>query len=308
LRKKPDFTLGQYKDLEVPKPAEEKPASHLYEEIMQDIRIRFAEAVPFAEDEFIQMGDNVILNYRVFDGEKHLSEFDSEGEMAAIGKSRIPGFDQSVLGMKVGDTREFSLQIPTEGVIPDLAGKILKFAVTLVLGSRAIPMPLNDELAQKIGKGSFEEMQTYVMGLATAKIAEMERAKLLNQISAKLLDMNDITVPDWLKVSEAQYIAAQANVEWDKVADDVKEKYIENADRNVKLSLILDRVREDEPTAQLSDQEVIEMIKQTLSKGSENIDDSLKQMNQNGYLAVLVARVRDENTLDFILKNSKILE
>ncbi len=310
LRKKPDFELSPYKDLEIPKQVSDKTADTLCAEIMQDMRVRFGETVPFTEEDFIQVNDNIIISYQVFDGEKHLTNFDAEGEMATVGKSRMPGFDDAMLGMKLNETREFFLTVPEGGTLPEVSGKSLKFVVTLSLGSKIKPMALNDELAKKVNKADFNELQDYIMGIATVKITEIERAKLLAQVSNRLVSETEIKVPDWLKLSEAQFLTQQAGVEWNTITDPQKDNFLESADKNVKLSLILDRVRDAEPEAQLSDQEVIEMIKDTLSKNqsSESITDKLKEMNNNGYLSVLVARIRDEHTLDFVLKNSKIID
>lgn len=309
MRKKPDFELAEYKGLEVPKPAPDKDAVSLYEEILQDVRVRFSEQVPFTEDDFVQTSDNVILNYKVYDGEAHLSDFDALGEMATVGKSRMPGFDDAILGMKAGETREFSLNVPVEGVLPSVAGKTLKFVVDLVTGSKINPAPLNDELAKKCNKKDFEELQSFLMSMATSKVSEIEKAKLLNEVSNRLVADNNFEVPGWLQLAEAKTLAMQANVDWNLTSDEVKKVYLDSATKNVKLSLILDKIRDAEPEAQLSDQETIEIIKGALSKGSdEDITDRLKQMNMSGYLPVLVARVRDEHTLDFVLNNLKIVE
>jgi trigger factor len=308
MRKKPDFELAPFKDMEVVRPAADKTADVLYEEIMQDLRVRFADSVPFDENDSCQMNDNVILNYQVFNGEEHLTAFDAEGEVATVGKSRMPGFDDALLGMKSGETREFLLTVPEDGTMPEIAGKTLKFVVTLVLGSKVNPMPLNDELAKKCNKETFDELKSYIMSVAGAKIAEIAKNKLLNQLINRLVADNNIQVPDWLQLSEAQHLAAQSNLDWNAIEESLKTSFLESATNNVKLSLILDRVREEEPEAQLSDQEVVDMIRGTMAKGQVDVTEKLNQMNQSGYLPILVARVRDENTLDFILNHSKVVE
>jgi hypothetical protein len=82
------------------------------------------------------------------------------------------------------------------------------------------------------------------------------------------------------------------------------------AKKNVSLSLILDKIRETEIESQLSDQEVFEIIKQNLakSKTGSNVDDVIKEMSRTGYLQILFSRIRDEYTLDFIVKSIRIIE
>ena len=307
LYKKPDFDLSVYKDFEIPKPAADYTIEDLSAKLMEELRVRSGEMVPYGEDDFVQDGDNVIINYTVFNGEEFLPQFTTDGEMLTVGKGKLPGFDSNILGMKAGDQREFLVKMP-EGSLPEIDGKELKFVVTISGGQKVIPMPLNDELAKKLGKNSFSEIQEFITGTAASRIAEAEKAKVLAQVSAKLVAENQMVIPDWLKLAEAQYLAQQSKLDWSTINDKSRESLLMAAEPNVKLSLILDRIRDAEPEAQLGDQEIIEMIKSTLHKASQDVEETLSNMNKNGYLPVLIGRIRDENTLDFVLKASKVVE
>lgn len=307
MYKKPDFELATYKELELPKPPTDLTSNEFAQNMLQELRVRFGESVPFTETDFVQKNDNVIIDYDAIDGETKLDSLCTKGEILTVGRSQLHGFDDNLLGMKVGETRDFTLLIPETG-LPSVAGKQIKFVTTLVMGSKINPMPLNDELAKKMNKENFAQLEEYVNGVATAKISEAQRSAQTTQLSNRLVADNDIKVPDWLTLSEAKYLAANAKLTWDEMVDEDRNKFLETANSNVKLSLILDKIRELEPEAQLSDQEVLDMIKQTLSRSGQNPDETLATMNQNGYLSVLTARIRDEQTLDFVLKNSKIIE
>ena len=92
--------------------------------------------------------------------------------------------------------------------------------------------------------------------------------------------------------------------------DSDKETFLEMAKKNVKLSLILDQIREKEPETQLSDQEVFEVIKQNLAqtKMTQSLDEVIQQMNRTGYLQILFSRIRDEHTMDHVVKAVKLIE
>ncbi len=169
-------------------------------------------------------------------------------------------------------------------------------------------MPLDDSLAQKLGRASFAELNEYVHMTAASRLGESDRTNLVKQVSSKLVDSHTFKVPEWLTLSEAKYLAANSKKQWDDLSDEDKEEYLKLSDANVKLALILDRIRDTEPESQLSDQEVVEMIKENVAKSNQNSDEVLQSMNKNGYLPVLISRLRDEHTLDFILKSAKIIE
>lgn len=306
---KPEFELSSYKSLEVPKPHEPTTQSELTEKMLQELRVRFGDVSPFAENDFVQVGDSVLVDYTgLIDGVKN-DGISAQGEMLTVGSSQLKEFDDNLLGMKLGDVREFNLKIPENG-LPSLANKAIHFSVTLNMGSKTVPCALDDELAKKIGKETYAELREFVAGSASAKLAIASRDALKNAISAKLVDDNNFPVPNWLALSEAQYLAHSIKLNWDQMPDEDKEKYMEMASKNVRLSLILDRIREVEPEAQLSEQEVFDMIKQNLSKSKvqTSLDDVIKEMNRTGYLQILFSRIRDEHTLDFIIKSSKVVE
>ncbi len=128
-------------------------------------------------------------------------------------------------------------------------------------------------------------------------------------IANKLVDDNKIEIPNWMKLSEAQYLAYNSKLDWQKMPDQDKEEYLNIAARNVTLSLVLDKIRDDEPDAQLTDDEIFNIIKQNIPQNADkSLDQIVKEMNSSGYMQILFARIKDENTLDFVAKNAKFVE
>lgn len=306
---KPDFSLKEYKNMEIPKPAAQISANEMCERALQELRVRLGEVAPYLENDFVQVGDNVIINYTgVVDGEKSDS-LSAEGEMLTVGSSPVPDFDNNLLGMTLGEVRSFNLLVP-DTALPSYAGKKCTFEVTLVMGSKTIPCPLDDTLAVKAGKANYEELRTFVMGSATAKASEAGRMELIKAVSNKLVEDNKFDVPHWMTLSEAQYLAQRSNLDWNSIKDADKERLLEVSEKNVRLALILDKVREDEPEAQLTDQEVFNIVKSNLAKTKieKPIDQVIEEMNKSGYMQILFSRIRDEYALDFLVKNIKIVE
>lgn len=309
LHIKPNFELDEYRDFEIPKPHMDMTLSDLTENMMQQLRVKYGESVPYEEDDFVQVGDNIILNYEGFlDGEK-LDSISSEGEMLTVGSSQLHDFDNSLLGMTMGESREFDLVVPDDG-LPSLAGKTLHFNATVVMGSKQVPAALDDELAHKLGKSDFAELKEFVSKTAAARYQQLEHNKLTEFVVNKLIDGHEFNSPNWLVVSEAKYLAHNAKVEWDNLDDLDKEQYMKMATKNVKVSLILDRIREEEPEAQLSDEEMFEIVKREVMNNNSQVspDDMIQEMNRTGYLQVLFARLKDEYALDFIVKTSTVIE
>ncbi len=309
LHTKPEFDLPPYTDLVIPKPHQDEDETALAEKMMQDLRVRFGEIVPFSETDFVEKGDNVILDYEgSLDGEK-VENLCANAEMLTVGNTNFAFFDDNILGMKTGETREFDLLVP-EGALPSLSGKTVHLKVTLHTGSKTTPYPLDDTLAIRLGKKDFNELREFVKGTASSSLQAKVKGQLNEAVASLLVEGTTIDVPNWMSLSEAQYLAHNSKMDWATAADVDREKLLSLGEKNVKLSLILDRIRDEQPQAQLTDQEVFDVIKQNLAKTSVNrpIDEIMEQMNKSGYLQILFSRIRDEHTMDFVTKSVKFVE
>lgn len=306
---KPPFELPTWKEMEVPKPHDTQDQTFVASKMLQELRERLGDAVPFGDDDFVQNGDNVIINYTGEVDGKQVDSLTVGNEMMTVGKSPLEGFDSNLLGMKMGDTREFDFHSP-EGGLPSLSGKDIHFTVTVVTGSKTTPCALDDELATKMGKKDFAELEEFVNNAAFARVAQYNKAKVQEAVAKRLVADTKVSVPGWMSLSEAQYLAQQSQIEWDKMSDPDREKFVEMAEKNVTLSLVLDGIREATPEAQLTDQEVFEVIKQNLAqtKVTQSLDEVIQQMNKTGYLQILFSRIRDEHTMDFIVKQIKLID
>jgi trigger factor len=309
MRTKPDIELPDWKSFEIPKPQVEETTASVSAKMMQELRIRLGDVVPYSDADFVQQGDNVILDYEGYlDGVK-IDSICASQEMMTIGASPLVGFDSNLLGMKSGDIREFDFTAP-EGGLPSLSGKTIHFKATLLTGSKTTPCALDDKMAKKMGKNTLQDLQATVDQASFARVANYQQLKLNEAIAKRLVAETTVSVPNWMSLSEARYLAQQSELDWNKVLDPDKEKLVSMAEQNVKLTLILDKIREIEPEAQLTEQEVFEIIKQNLAqmRSEQSMDEMIQQMNKTGQLQILMQRVKDEYVMSFLTKTIKVIE
>jgi FKBP-type peptidyl-prolyl cis-trans isomerase (trigger factor) len=211
--------------------------------------------------------------------------------------------------MKSGDIREFDFTAP-EGGLPSLSGKTIHFKATLLTGSKTTPCALDDKMAKKMCKNTLQDLQATVDQASFARVANYQQLKLNEAIAKRLVAETTVSVPNWMSLSEARYLAQQSELDWNKVLDPDKEKLVSMAEQNVKLTLILDKIREIELEAQLTEQEVFEIIKQNLAqmRSEQSMDEMIQQMNKTGQLQILMQRVKDEYVMSFLTKTIKVIE
>ena len=142
-------TLGEYKDLTV----EVTPVEVTDDQVMDKIA---SETKQTLTEGTVESGDTVNIDYvGKIDGE----EFDggsAEGYDLEIGSCTfIDGFEDGIIGMQVGDTKDLELKFPEDYHSTDLAGKDVVFTVTVNSISR-VP-ELTDKVADSVVEGMTAE-------------------------------------------------------------------------------------------------------------------------------------------------------
>ena len=314
VNKIPDVELGQYKGFDLPKGS--FPNSiEMAERILQELRHRHADTIPFNENDFLQKGDTAIVNYEAFLENSELS-LKKDGELFVVGNSDIDAFNEQILGMKVGEKRQFNAILPPTATPTEIVGKQCKFEVELMMASKSTPLPLNDEFAQKIGTKDVNALISMTQEVASNRVKELEKKHLTEQVANRLLASHDFELPNWLALAEAQSMAAQYGTTWKDLSDEQKEKLFAAAAKNVKLAIILGKIRDNEPEAQTGDEEVLSLIKSNVGKyktmspltTNKSDEEVLDLIAAKGYLPVLAATIRDDYVIDWIIKNSNIVE
>ncbi len=103
--------------------------------------------VPLEEDrDTAQLYDSVNIDYAGYLGDEQFEGGTATGQVANLGSgSYIPGFEEGIVGMKVGETKDVKVTFPEDYRAENLAGKNVTFKITLneITG---VPAELTDEL------------------------------------------------------------------------------------------------------------------------------------------------------------------
>lgn len=304
----PQFELGQYKGFEIPKPADVMTAEEFGQRILQDLRTRMGETTQYTDEDFVQQGDSIILDYQASLDGKEIPELHAEGEVVWVGKTPIEGFDTNLLGMNPGEERTFDLALPGDSPNQTLAGRTVSFKVKLLTGSKTTPAAVDDALARRVGLEDVNQLTAQVTSTAAARIKDTQDAALINQVSRRLVTAHAFKVPYWISTAEAQIKSRTQKRDWDKMTDAEKEQLVTQAEESIRLSMVLEKIREKEPDAQLTDEEAFSVAKSNIEKNSQDARATFDQIMQSGQLPLLMNHIRDEYTLAHIVKHCTVVE
>lgn len=146
---KPEVKLGDYKELTVEKQDREVTEEDVDARIKREQEAQ-AELV-IKEDEAAENGDTVVIDFEGFLGEETFEGGKGENYSLELGSnSFIPDFEDQLVGVKAGESKEVNVTFPEDYQAEDLAGKDAVFKVT-VHEVKAKELPeLDDEFAKDV--------------------------------------------------------------------------------------------------------------------------------------------------------------
>ena len=155
---KPPVTLGEYKGLEVEVPSTEVTEEEIQAEI--DKEREKNSRVLDVDDRAVENGDIIKLDFEGFiDGEAFEGGKSEDYELTIGSGSFIPGFEEQLVGAKIGEEMEVNVTFPEEYHAKDLAGKPAVFKCTVKeIKVKELP-EMDDEFAQEVSE--FDTLAEY---------------------------------------------------------------------------------------------------------------------------------------------------
>ncbi|MEK6629076.1 MAG: trigger factor [Bdellovibrionota bacterium] len=193
---RPEVKVKKWEGLEVEKEKLFIDAKRV-EEVLTNIRNSKVSYEDVLEVRPAIMGDVAIIDFDgIVDG-KPLENGAGRDQSLELGsKQFIDGYEEGIVGMKVGDTRSLSLKFPSPYHSVDLAGKPVEFKVTLKSLKKKVLPEITDELLKTVGANqTVEEFKKTVY----ADLEQSEKKRIedsfKNRLLKKLVEANPVDVP-----------------------------------------------------------------------------------------------------------------
>ena len=313
---KPEINVNdEYKEC-VPEVEKPQVSDEEIEKELEQIAKSFAEN-KVSQKETLEKGDIAVIDFTGYiDGEK-MENGSAEAYPLEIGSNQfIPGFEDQLIGMKVGETKKIKVTFPEDYHAKELAGKEAEFEVTLQEIQEKVPAEINDELAKKYlnnQEATLEELKNYIK----ASIENRKKAEIFNPKKEEILEClvkkYDIDVPEIIvnkevdiiinneaqKMSPAELKELQENPE--KVKE-LREKFLPEAKDRVKLTFLIDEIAKKENIT-ATDEEISNLIYYEALLQGQNPQDVLKYYQENNLLPVLKMNLIEDKLLNKLLED-----
>ncbi|MEI3413780.1 MAG: trigger factor [Christensenellales bacterium] len=314
---KPDVTLGEYKGVEVKKEHTLVTEDDVNAEIEKERNKQAAEVS--VDDRAVAEGDTVNLDYSgSVDGVKFAGGT-AEGQTLKIGSHTfIPGFEEQMVGMNIGEEKDLNVTFPTEYHAPDLAGKEAVFHVKVNSITETQLPALDDDFAKDISE--FDTLDAYkadVRAKLEAQAAERDNNAFTNAVIEKVMANATVEIPDAMVErqidSMVRNFEARLAQQGLKLADFMKytgqdeksfrNQYRDQAEKSVRANLVLEAV-ENVEKFEATEEEIDAEIEKFAKQIGQNVEDLKKNLTE-GDREYFKADVIRDKAVKFLCDNAK---
>ena len=291
---KPDVKLGEYKVCKIKKDKVKITDDDVKKELerIQEINARLISI----EDRPVKDKDIVNIDFEGFVDGEPIEGGSAKGYSIVIGSgSFIPGFEEQLIGVEKGSTKEIKVTFPEDYGNESLKGKEAVFNVTVnEIKEKELP-DINDEFAQDVSE--FDTLEEYKADIRKKLEENAKNAadkKYEDEVIKKVVDNAEVDVPEVMverQIDEMmrrldltlRYQGMDINSYMEVMKTDVqslRNEHREMALKQVKTQLVLEKISQVEQV-DASEEEIDAEIAKMAENYKQNAEDFKKHLKND---------------------------
>ena len=313
---KPEVELGKYKGIEI-----KKIEYNVSDKDIEDELNKMAEKnsrLVSVEDRAVKKDDIAVIDFEGFVDDKPFDGGKAENYELTIGSNTfIPGFEDQIIGMKIGEEKEINVKFPDEYFSKDLSGKDAKFKVKLhEIKVKELPK-IDDEFAKDVSEfETLSELKNNIKEKFEKNNEEKQKSETEDEAIKAVCDNVNIDIPSGMIETEIDRMLEdmEGRLRYQgigldqylqiigKTRDEMRKEYEETAKESVKSRLVLEKIAEKENIVPEEKQ-----IKEKLDEFAKAYNRTEEELRENKELVDFIEKnLKLQNTIKFIVDNAKI--
>ncbi|NLC77585.1 MAG: trigger factor [Clostridia bacterium] len=317
----PEVTLGEYKGLEVDKPVVNITDEEVNNYLMA-LQERYAQLVTLEEGQ-VQADDIAVIDFEGFvDGEPFEGGKGEDYPLGIGSNSFIPGFEEQLIGVAVGEEKDVVVTFPQEYHAEELAGKEAVFKVKVKTIRRKELSPLDDEFAKDVSEfDTLEELKADAREKLEQSARSRAEAVVREQVIDKAAANAQVEIPPVMIERQIDYMVQELgynlqmqglNLEQylqftGKTDAELREDYRERAHKSVLAELTLGAIAKAE-NIQATDEDVNRELQKIAERFQQDVEEVRENVIKNNRLESLKDSIVVDKTVDFLVEAAKITE
>ncbi|MEE1199246.1 MAG: trigger factor [Christensenellales bacterium] len=315
---RPDVKLGDYKNLGIEKTVPEVTDDDVCADIerARDRASRYVEVT----DRAAKLDDQVNIDYAGFLGEEQFDGGTAQGHDLVLGSgSFIPGFEDQLVGAKVGDELDVNVTFPTEYHSQELAGKPVVFKVKVnAINEKEIPT-LDEDFVKEVSEtaNTVEEYKAEIRAKLEKQAESKADTAFENEVLETVCDNAEIDIPDAMIDSEIDGMLRDMEMRMmyqgmrmedyykftGQTEEQVRGMYKSSAERRVRTQLVIDAIRKSE-AIEADEKDIDAEMNKYADQSRKSLDEFKATLSDadKTYFADIAAV---QKTIEFLKKNAK---
>ncbi len=309
---KPTIQLEGYEELAKDISYEEPKVDN--NEIEERIELIVEQNSPYKkikEDRALQNGDQAVFDFVGKIDEKEFDGGSAEKFELIIGSGQfINGFEEQMIGMKMGETKDINVKFPKDYQSKELAGKDAVFTITLHTIKAKGDAKLDEDMVKRLLPGdesaTVETIKEQIKDeIKSEKLLKLYNEELKPKLVEALVEKYEFDLPNNILEQE---IDAQVNQKAQTMSEDelneykgneekineLRESVREDAKNSVKATFLVDALAKKENIT-VSDQEVTEVIYYEAIRANHDIEELIKYYKENNlFPAIKMGLIEDK--------------
>ena len=316
---KPEVTLGEYTGLEIEKKqvkVSKEEVSHELEH-MRESRVKFVSV-----DREVKNGDVATIDFEgSVDNVKFEGGSATDFDLEIGSKSFIDNFEDQIVGLKKGDTKDVKVTFPENYHVDTLKGKPAVFKVTVKDVKEKVYPELNDTFADEVSEFStLKELEEDTKKKLKERKEKEEASQRESKLIEKIVDNASVEIPQIMVdeqvdefIKDFEYRLSYQGLSLDgylkyanTTLDDLRKSRIEDARKTVKTRLVLEKIMVKEKL-DITDEDIVKKFSEHApDKKTVTIEDVRKTMGEEQFnyfansllLSKLMTFLKSKNKLD----------
>lgn len=270
---RPEFTLSQYKGLEVEK-VEVMVTDEEVQLELEEMRKNMA-ALTSVSARPAQNGDVVVVDFQGYHDDVAMPQVKNENYTVDVGSGSMGAeFEGKLIGMNKDDEADHEVEFPPAHPNPILKGKKIRFHIRVKDIKERVLAELDDEFAKDAGAESLEGLKQSIREKLTKQRQERAEGTMTDRIMQKLLDNHDFEVPNRLVAFEIEQMIKQTEQQFEQAGMSLEAAGLSReklAQQNEELAK--KRVRGDFILKKIAEVESIKLADEDMERGFKRIGD-----------------------------------
>ena len=319
----PELKLGNYKNLQVEREIV-KIDDEDVERVLKQQQERNSQLV-VAERTVVQNGDFCVFDFIGYVDGKPFSGGAAENHTLEIGSGQfIPGFEEQMVGLEVGETKEIEVTFPEEYHAEELAGKDATFKITVKeIKERVLP-ELDDEFAKDISDfETLEELRADIRKNLEDEATRRTNDQMENRLLELIAEDSQVEIPESMIKHQAEhqlqyffqrFMGQGINEEMylqmtGQSREELLEQFEPAAKTQIIHDLILEAIKEEEGIV-VSEEEVNDQIQEYLDASGEltpELEENMREYWNSQRRGIELSLAR-KKAMQFIVDHAQITD